>query len=148
MANTNDHRIASNFLLCEVLEPARQDLSIERRPKLTDLYTQQFTQLRIIASHEILDLQGNGVTAPLQTHYHARSALLRRFDYLFDVLFLTRNRPFHKHILACADTWDDGLVMLVNSCVADYQIDVWVGSKILWRAISFCVIWKVERLDS
>ena len=41
------------------------------------------------------------------------------------------NWPFDVNILTSFDTWKDRLEMLINPCIAYYQIDVWIRRKII-----------------
>src|SRR5690242_13767950 len=146
MSNTNDDRIPTDIPIGEVLQCGRQDLSVIRGAELTHFCTQQLAQLCITTAHKLFDLHHDRVPTSLQPDCDTRPTLLRRLDYLLDMLPLTRNRPLNKHILARADAWNNGFVVLVNSGIAYDYINIWVSREVLGRAVGLGVSREVVSL--
>lgn len=127
--------VATDILLRKVLERWWQHFSINCATESANVCAEDLSQLPIAIIEQLSEFNYWRYPSPLKPYSDPGATLLRSFDKLVDVVLLRSDRPLDVHIFAGTNARYDSLIVLINSCVANDEIDVTICGEVFRRSI-------------
>lgn len=147
MTNPNGNGISTHLPISKILQSRRHRLHIQPPPIRPHRRTQNLPELLVSILKNLPHLHNLRQPSPLQTNRDPRPAPLRPLLHQINMRHILRNRPLDIYILARKNARIHRLEVLIDTRVADDEVDVRVVGELLGVAVGLNLWIKVVVFD-